>query len=114
MIVGGAGNDRLYGEIGNDTLEGGSGLDTFDTGGGFDLVVVHANTDGFAVINDFTVGSDGVRLIASPYAGFTQASAAFVYDAAANTTTLAIDADTSVTFFGVTPAQLTAGSFVFG
>jgi Ca2+-binding RTX toxin-like protein len=38
-LVGGKGNDELYGEAGNDILEGGDGADYFDCGDGLDVIV---------------------------------------------------------------------------
>ena len=65
-LVGGAGNDRIYGQDDSDTLEGGTGNDTLDGGAGDDNLTGGQGDDKFIfdpdgddVITDFGAGITG-------------------------------------------------------
>ena len=45
VLIGGDGNDELYGQRGNDTLKGGSGYDLLDGGEGNDILIGGKNDD---------------------------------------------------------------------
>lgn len=132
-LIGGAGRDLLVGDppnarlFGNDRLDGGAGNDLLMGGGGADVFVFRANggqdTVGRFDIDwlnpaattvtgrDFTPGLDRIEFEQGTFTSATQ-----VYD---NTTTVDGSAvitwgSASMTIFGVTEAELTADSFIFG
>mgnify|MGYP000252750012 CR=1 FL=1 len=72
-LAGGAGSDTLTGAAGADTLAGGAGADTFS----FNAVVgVSSDSNGAATdtIDDYAVGVDGLRLVASSVNDFNVAT----------------------------------------
>jgi Ca2+-binding RTX toxin-like protein len=77
-LVGGVGNDTLYGDVGNDRLHGGSGNDRLHGGSGNDRLVGGFGDDEFAFysknegidrIEDFTVGSDKIKVDGNGFDG---------------------------------------------
>lgn len=111
VLVGGDGNDTLIGgPSGFDYFYGGDGV----TGGGDDSFVIAANS-GVKVMNDFEAGgvNDVVRLVGTPLTNFAQVQAAMSFSGTINGTVLVVDAGTQVWFLGQTPANLTAGDFLF-
>lgn len=112
------GNDRLDGGAGNDLLMGGGGADTFvfRAAGGQDTIgrfeVDWLNPAATAVtLRDLTVGLDRIEFETGTFA-----NAADVYAATSTVGGSAVISfgSTSMTIFGVTEAELTADSFVFG
>ena len=57
VLDGGAGDDRVFGQLGNDTLSGGTGDDYLEGGIGNDIFAF-ADGSGSDVIGDFTIGED--------------------------------------------------------
>ncbi len=140
LLVGGIGSDSLRGGsgtdvlvadtsasyVGNDTLEGGSGDDLLQGGGGSDTFVFRtlAGNDTIAtlavdqdnllastaVAADFESGIDTISLIGFGYTG-TAEVAANLTDI--NGTAVFSDQGTSITFYGLTVADLSADDFVF-
>jgi Ca2+-binding RTX toxin-like protein len=112
------GNDRLDGGAGNDLLMGGGGADVFvfratggaDVVGRFDVNWLDpaATT---AMARDFTPGLDRIEFETGTFA-----SAADVYAATqtVNGSAVITFGSASMTIFGVTEAELSADSFVFG
>ena len=127
-LYGGVGDDFLFGGEGNDLLDGHGGDDQlidlfgdniFDSGRGNDLVVAGAGDDQFLfyaterghdTAHGFGDGEDLVRLSGTRFADFEDVLAAGEDTAAG--WRLQIDNDTSVTFFGITEAQLVAEDFI--
>jgi Ca2+-binding RTX toxin-like protein len=85
-LFGGAGNDSLFGGDGNDTLTGSNGsvrneIDTLTGGAGSDIFVLgnatgtfyddrltsQTGTTDYALITDFTIGQDSLRLKSGTY-----------------------------------------------
>jgi Ca2+-binding RTX toxin-like protein len=52
LIVAGAGDDRLFGDLGNVVLEGGEGADFFDCGDGIDIVLDFEPAQGDIIKDD--------------------------------------------------------------
>ena len=128
-LYGGAGADTLFGEIGLDTLFGGSGTDRLIVGRGNDILTGGAGADQFAIdayamqldnvnrisrITDFTLNSDKIDVRALGISDFATVQLLMTSEGA--------DTRFSFTFAGlrydliiagVTPAQLTAGQFLF-
>jgi Ca2+-binding RTX toxin-like protein len=94
-LVGGSGNDVLNGGAGTDTLEGGSGADRFVFGTNF----------GKDTIADFEVGVDRIQIAKSVFPQSLNLAAAISDDGLGNAR-LTLDAANSVTFLGVSAAQL--------
>jgi hypothetical protein len=132
-LLGGAGRDLIQGDpanarvFGNDRLDGGAGGDLLQGGGGADVFVFRASggrdvvgrfdvdwlNPAATVVSgqDFTPGLDRIEFETGTFS-----SAAQVYAA---TTTVAGSAvitfgSASMTIFGVTEAELSADSFIFG
>lgn len=106
ILTGGLGNDLLVGAGGNDVLNGNPGNDTLIGGGGGD--VFWFNTGGQDLVQDFTDGSDLIRIAPALVPGFaslviTQSGADTVITAAG--LTLRLD--------NVAASDLTAADFSF-
>jgi hypothetical protein len=114
------GNDRLDGGTGNDLLMGGDGADVFvfratggaDTVGRFDVNWLDPNAT-VATAQDFTPGFDRIEFETGTFA-----TAAEVYAATETIGGSAViqlpGGSASMTIFGVTEAELSADSFIFG
>lgn len=117
QIHGGDGVDVMVGGTGDDRFDGGLGVDYLFLGGGgtndADGVFVSKTDTGIQVVNQFQ-GGDFVQLSGTGWTSFSQVQAAITdYTASGGFCVLTIDADTSVWFIGVTPAQLQASNFLF-
>jgi Ca2+-binding RTX toxin-like protein len=64
-----SGDDSIDGGEGNDIITGGPGRDTLTGGAGSDSFVFAASTDGIDVITDFTIGEDQLVLSSSGFGG---------------------------------------------
>ena len=93
-------NDRIIGGTGNDDLTGGIGVDTF----------VFATGDGDDTIQDFSAGFDVIELAGFAFADGDAALAAVADNVDGNAVMTA--EGTSVTFVGLSAADLTADDFV--
>jgi Ca2+-binding RTX toxin-like protein len=114
------GNDRLDGGAGNDLLMGGDGADVFvfrsaggaDIVGGFNVNWLDP-TATTATFEDFTPGLDRIEFETGTFA-----TAADVYAATQTVGGSAVitlpGGSASMTIFGVTEAELSADSFIFG
>ncbi|KZY48268.1 hypothetical protein A3731_28320, partial [Roseovarius sp. HI0049] len=100
LIFNGGGNDIVFGGDGNDTMWGGADDDIITTGAGAD-VVGFISGNGHDTVTDFTLGEDILDLFATGLF----ANASEVIEAMTDTpngVVLTIDANTSVTFEGLT------------
>ena len=117
-----AGSDIIDGGIGNDILMGGNGADTFvfETGNGIDTIAAFNTADvvfdaatGYSVTpygSDFQSGIDHIQL-----AGFTSVDASNVMASVTDGADGAVFSaeGTSITFYGVDMAGITADDFIF-
>lgn len=113
-LDGGAGTDRLSGNVGDDILSGGGGDDTLFGDDGSDVFAFGASS-GADVIEDFSVGTDTIRVTAGLNGSGIETSA----DMLSRITTLddgsaQIDLGdgNTVTLSGVSGSALTEASFV--
>jgi Ca2+-binding RTX toxin-like protein len=120
LMNGGSGVDVLLGEAGNDTFSGGLGVDYLFLGPGgandSDAVFVDRDLSGVHVVNGFEAGgtNDVINLTNSGMSTFAQVRAATSdFSASGGFIVITLDADTNIWLIGVTPAQLTAGDFLF-
>jgi hypothetical protein len=142
ILVGGTGSDRLFGGagddllqgdapgvplFGNDRLDGGAGADLLMGGGGADVFVFRATggADTIAAFEvdwfdpaatrpgrrDFTPGLDRIEFESGTFADADEVFAATQTSGGSAVITLG---GASMTIFGVTEAELTADSFLFG
>lgn len=113
-LVGGAGNDILNGAGGNDYLLGGVGNDTLIGGAGADVFVFDGSF-GNDTISDFWFGAgrtDRVQLLGSDLHNFTELLSHA--EDSANGVVLHVNGGLdSITFTGLTLAQLNADDFLF-
>ena len=115
-LIGGA--DRLDGGAENDFLSGGLGADTFVFGNGYgaDRIAdfsIEPSGGGFSIGNitqDFTVGLDVVELILGTPTTF---DALNIADNPSGDAVLDLGGGDTLTFVGVSAAELTADSFIF-
>ena len=116
ILIGGAGNDTLVGGDGNDVLEGGLGSDVLSGTTGQDTFVFHRSHTGRDTINGFSTTA-GTELDRLELHGFTQSewNAAVsnltgnrVVLVADNLGTTTFDETLSITFTGLTEAQIRA------
>ena len=111
-LVGNAGNDRLNGASGNDMIAGGTGDDVLIGGSGDDRFVF-ADGDGDDVVDDFTAGAGSDDVLDVTDFGFDDFAAVLAAATEANgDTTIALDADDSVTLIGVHVADLHQDDFL--
>ncbi len=90
LLIGGAGNNTLYGTVSNDVLQGGAGNDNLTGSLGQDLFRFASSTQGNDTITDFAVGADKLQLVSSGFANLalgTLAAGSFVAGAAPMATT---------------------------
>ena len=112
-LTGGAGNDRLDGAAGNDYLLGEAGNDTLIGGAGAD-VFVFDKSFGNDTISDFWAGAgrtDRVWITNTDIHNFADVLSHSVYSGAGVVFT--ITGQDSITFTGITMAQLVADDFIF-
>ncbi len=125
-IYGGIGNDRLYGDWHNDTLYGGTGDDTLNGGQGDDVIdggtgndlasgdagsdtFIVSKGDGGLVIDDFTAGAGGDRLVAK---GYTSAAlAASQLTQAGSDALLNLQDGTNITFSDIKASALVSSLY---
>ena len=133
-LTGGAGRDVIIGDppgaafFGNDVIDGGPGDDLLMGGGGADVFVFRA-TGGNDLVARFAVdwdtplasglaGADfvpGIDRIAFEAGTFATADEVFAATAdLGGNAVIRLNAFTSLTLFGVTEAELSADSFIFG
>ncbi|MGA1132046.1 MAG: NF038122 family metalloprotease [Prochlorotrichaceae cyanobacterium] len=121
ILTGGSGNDTLNGEGGNDTLTGtdgvargiyerdvllgGAGADKFVLGDAQGAYYLGGGSTDFAVIQDFTAGTDKVQLYGS--------AANYTTTAQGSDTLLSYGQDLVAQFTGVTSLNLASSSFQF-
>ncbi len=113
-LNGGAGNDMLNGAGGNDYLLGGIGIDSLTGGVGADVFVFDVGF-GNDTIADFWVGvgrTDRVQLLGSDLHSFTEVLG-HATDTAGGVVLSVNGGQDSITFTGVTIAQLNADDFLF-
>jgi Ca2+-binding RTX toxin-like protein len=113
------GNDRIDGGPGDDLLAGGGGADVFvfRAGGGNDLVAAFdmdwaTPLASRAVGRDFVPGIDRIAFDAGTFATADEVLAATTDTGAG--AVIRLDGATSLTLAGVTAAELSADSFLFG
>ena len=71
-LIGGAGNDVLFGNVNDNYLAGGKGNDTLRGGGGHDTFAFNSPADnGFDTIKDFLTGADELQFSGSAFGGLT-------------------------------------------
>ena len=113
-LTGGAGNDVLNGAGGNDYILGEAGNDTIIGGAGADVFVFDSSF-GNDTISDFWAGAgrtDRVWLTNTDIHSFSDVQS-HVVDTAAGLV-LTINGTDSITFTGITMAQLNVDDFIFG
>jgi Ca2+-binding RTX toxin-like protein len=111
ILNGEAGDDFLFGEAGADTLIGGSGNDALAGGLGANTLVFGAGS-GIDQVLDFEPGVDKISIVAGT-AGIASAQSALAHLSADvdGTAVLDLGVGNSVTFIGVSAAQITVGDF---
>ncbi|MGB9143217.1 MAG: calcium-binding protein, partial [Aestuariivirga sp.] len=113
-LTGGAGNDVLDGAAGNDYILGEAGNDTVIGGAGADVFVFDSSF-GNDTISDFWAGAgrtDRVWLTNTDIHSFADVQSHAVDTAGG--VVLAVNGGDSITFTGITVAQLNADDFIFG
>ncbi|MEO1109809.1 MAG: calcium-binding protein [Pseudomonadota bacterium] len=113
-LDGGAGNDELRGHNSSDTLIGGAGDDELWGRAGSDTFVFRFGEAGHDTITDFSAGAvsdDVIEFETAVFANFSEVLAAASDDGA--DTTIAIDANTSITLQNVTVSNLHQDDFQF-
>lgn len=121
ILRGGAGNDLIFNGGGNDIVNGGDGNDTMWGGAGDDMITTGAGADvvgfisgnGNDTVTDFTLGEDILELSSTGLFADASAVIAAMTDTP-NGVVLTIDANTSVTFTGLTVEDFrtTTGNWV--
>ncbi|MBG6164968.1 Ca2+-binding RTX toxin-like protein [Labrenzia sp. EL_195] len=113
-LDGGAGNDSLKGHGSSDTLIGGTGDDGLTGGAGSDTFVFRFAETGHDTISDFSAGAatdDIIEFSSSVFSSFAEVLAAATDDGVSSTIT--IDANTSVILSSVLVAELHQDDFNF-
>ncbi|MBG6211971.1 Ca2+-binding RTX toxin-like protein [Labrenzia sp. EL_126] len=113
-LDGGGGNDSLKGHNGADTLIGGTGDDGLTGGAGSDTFVFRFAETGHDTISDFSAGAatdDIIEFSSSVFTSFAEVLAAATDDGVSSTIT--IDANTSVILSSVLVAELHQDDFNF-
>jgi Ca2+-binding RTX toxin-like protein len=100
IIRGGAGDDQIIGRGANDILQGYDGIDTF----------VFYQNDGVDRINEFEIGTDGIRIISNAVDEFSELSVTNFNGSAA----IGYDPGDSILLVGIDASQVQAGWFTFG
>lgn len=118
QLFGGGGNDILKGGAGQDTLRGGAGADNLTGGAGNDLLGGGTGADRFEydrtvgegsdLIEDFTNGSDLIRLI-----GGSMADIALSSIDAGRDTRITLDSGTVIVLDNVALGTINAADFLF-
>jgi Ca2+-binding RTX toxin-like protein len=112
LLSGGNGNDSLSGGGNVDNIQGGLGNDTKNGGAGADLFVYVEAAFGQDLINDFTDGSDRLKVfsaVANDITDFTILGNGGTFVALF----LNANASQTITLLGAAPITLTAADFVF-
>jgi Ca2+-binding RTX toxin-like protein len=86
FFVGSAASDSLRGGNGNDTIDSGNGDDNLFGGAGNDSFIFNSSNTGIDTINDFTIGSDILRISSAGFGGTGVVGAAGALAAARFTT----------------------------
>lgn len=111
-VIGGSGNDYLYGSDENNKIAGGDGNNTLTGGNGADSFIFTNQANAADIISDFTIGTDIIDLNNAGFSGVTGFSNLNLSNADGNTV-ISFANGHSITLNNINYTQLSASDFIF-